>query len=152
VASYGQQIASRGADVREQRRKRAAHLRLLGMPQAEIAQRLGVSTMQISRDLAVARDEWKAQYAKSYDEHVTEQLAHYDLLLNALRVDIEMGVTEAIKEARLLAERRARLLGLDSPIRHEVTHISLEALDQEIGRLEQQVVAGEVLSVTDDLI
>lgn len=152
----GMHIAeNRDPEIRTQRRERVAHLRLLGYSQNEIARRLGVTQSAVSKDLSVAREEWKAQYAKSYEEHVNEQLATYDLLLKAMAVDIEMGVTDAIREARLLMERRARLLGLDSPIRHEVTHISLDALDQEIQRLEAEVgktVAGEVLAVVDDLI
>ena len=60
---------------------------------------------------------------------------------NALWPDILKGNPRAAEVWNKLSERRAKLLGLDAPIRQEVTHLSDSTVDRAIKELRDQMVA-----------
>jgi hypothetical protein len=62
------------------RRRRVAEAYLRGLSQYKIAEAEGVNHGQISRDLAVVREEWKAAASLAFGEHVAQQLAKLDKL------------------------------------------------------------------------
>lgn len=69
----------------------------------------------------------------------------YDMLESRLQDGIKGGDVASIKAAITLSERRCKLLGLDMPVRHEVT------VDAETQALAGQVVAAlEQLAALDE--
>jgi len=124
-----------------------ATLRLAGRTIEQIRSDLARSGVEVSHgtvasDLAEIKKAWQREYAATYEEHCAKQLAQ-----------IEAGLTRAGREylgggdashghifVRLLREK-ARLLGLDSPMRIEaqirVTEYNTR-LDQEIEALLSQ--------------
>lgn len=74
-----------------------------------------------------------------------EELRTVDLAIREL-LDITMDEDvsprsriEGWNSVRTWSERRAKLLGLDAPVRKEVSIISEDTIDAELKRLEQQV-------------
>ena len=126
-------------DLLAERRQRVAALRLMHYTQREIAAELGVSVATVNRDLAVVRAEWAERRSQSYESWVGEELAKLDLIERAILPAAISGDDKA--QARLVQfmDRRARMMGLDKPERHEHTVITLDAVEAEIARLEREM-------------
>lgn len=105
---------------------------------------------QIGRALGVSKERaWKiyqealAQVPAAHvDEHRAEELmliddAISDLLKIAKDHDKPRTAVEAWSAIRGWAERKAKLLGLDAPTRHEV--LTIDAIDAEIRMLRAQM-------------
>jgi len=60
------------------RRTEVAKLYLQGLYQSEIANIFDVTQAQISKDLAIIRQEWLTSRAQDYDEKIAEELAKID--------------------------------------------------------------------------
>jgi hypothetical protein len=60
---------------------------------------------------------------------------------NALWPEIQKGNARAAEVWNKLSERRAKLLGMDAPIRQEVTHLSDSTVDRAIQELRDQMTA-----------
>jgi hypothetical protein len=67
-----------GSLVIKERRKDAASLYCRGLPQRQIAERLGVTQAQISVDLKAIRKEWLESSLRDFDSVKAEQLAKLD--------------------------------------------------------------------------
>jgi Trp operon repressor len=130
-------------DEMAQRRQKVSALRLMHYTQREIAAEIGVSVATVNRDLAVVRAEWAERRTQSYEAWVAEELAKIDLLERAILPAAISGDDKA--QARLVQfmDRRARMMGLDKPERHEHTVITLDAVEAEIARLEREMVERE---------
>lgn len=131
-----------------ERRELVAQLKLHGYSNRQIAKVTGVSHVTIGNDLKKIRAEWKQNMALSYDQHVATEIAAYDDMEKAISDEARAGNKEAIALRLRIRERRARLLGLDSPVKHEIQVVSIDALDQEIARLES--LLGPIEETTDD--
>lgn len=137
-------------ETADARRETVGQLRLRGWSTRRMAEYLGVSQSTIAHDLKKIRDVWKQNMALSYDQHVAEELAALADIEAQLDAAIASGKMEFIRDRVKIRERKARLLGLDSPVKHEVSIVSLDALDSEIIRLES--LLGEVDETVDDEI
>jgi hypothetical protein len=111
----------------EKRRTEVAFLMMAHFTYREMAEKLGVAPATISEDVKAIREEWRQRSSADYGSYLAEELAKLDLLERevgtmALSGGPEGGVNLAAVD-RLLAirDRRARMLGLDSPSRVEVT-------------------------------
>ena len=93
----------------------------------EMAERLGVASSTISEDVKVIRERWRDRATADYGSHLAEELAKLDLLEHellptALSGGPKGGVNlRAVDRVLAIRDRRARMLGLDSPSRLEVT-------------------------------
>jgi len=67
------------------------------------------------------------------------ELERLDVMLLALWRRVQNGDERAIDRALKIEERRAKLLGLDAPIRA----VTLEDIEREIARLETEITARE---------
>jgi len=121
------------------RRQQVALLRLTHLTQAEIAEHLGVSVGTVNADIQAVREEWAERRRTAYDEWVGEELAKLDRLERSLLPLALKGQTSAADRVLSIMDRRARLLGLDKPERHEHTVITLDAIEAEIMRLEAEL-------------
>ena len=59
---------------------RISELYLRGKPQAEIAEEIGVSQGQVSKDLSIIRTRWRKQTTVNMDEAKNKELARIDVL------------------------------------------------------------------------
>ena len=113
----------RAADLnaREERRDQVAGMMLARTPYRKMASLLGVALGTIAADVQVIRKRWIANSVHSYDQHVAEQSALLDGIERAMAPKAMLGNERAAEVLLRVMERRARLLGLDRPVRHEVT-------------------------------
>jgi hypothetical protein len=141
-----------------ERRRRALQLRQAGASLSQIGEHLGVSE---SRACRIVQDALAATVREPAEEIRALELARLDQLwveatkvLRRQHVTVSNGrvvihpgtkapleddgpVLNAIDRLLKIQERRARLLGLDAPTKHEV--LTLDAIDAEINRLSAQL-------------
>lgn len=115
----GSHKTQREAQARQkvaERRVRVAALYHAGLTQEEIADREGVDQSQISRDLALLREQWRVQAVDTIGLWVERELA-YALAQRAATLE----AWEKERDSKLMSvvvrwtERIAKLLGLDAP-------------------------------------
>lgn len=119
----GQPNAARKLEI-EARRANVAALVLAHVPYRRIAEMHGVAPGTISDDVAIIKKQWRERAHRSFREHVLEQCALLDQLERSwLPRALDHTDTEHARGAALIVhrcmERRAKLLGLDSPQRIE---------------------------------
>ena len=111
MAERNARRALKSAEI-EARRQQVASLTLHKVHQTEIARRLGVAQSTVSRDLKVIEAGWRRAAAADLAE--LEEMER-DLLR---RLDAKPGLAFRLISLRLrVKERRARLMGLDAPLR-----------------------------------
>lgn len=126
-----------------QREAEVLKLRRDGLSFDEIARRLGYS------DSSGAYRAFKRVMDRTIQEPADElrrvELARLDYYLKCLQPAIAKGRGYAIEKAIMIQDRRARLLGLDAPTKHQVTvsdtmAAEIEALANDLGVLDAVVV------------
>jgi hypothetical protein len=129
------------------RRVEVIKMRRARLTFAQIGDRLGISQQRAGQIYRAALSDIPAQQV---DEHRAEELELIDLAVNRLMsiaADPETSPrtrVEAWSAIRGWSERKSKLLGLDSPSKHEV--ITLDAINAEIEKLAAELAAG-----SDDL-
>ena len=110
------------ADVIAMRREAVAAMRARGLTQRQIRDSLlnmkppiEVSIATVNRDLKIIRAEWKQKATESIDEWIASELADLDELEKQAWREKRYDLILKIKD------RRAKLLGLDKPMRTELT-------------------------------
>ncbi len=124
--------ATTEADARRERREQVAELRISGMTTRAIAEKVGTSHVTVVNDLKVIRAEWAESMNQSYDQHVALESARYDRTLEALWPAVSRGEIEAVNAFIRLADRRARLLGLDHSDKINEARMVIEAHQAQI--------------------
>jgi hypothetical protein len=133
AASKAQQAAS--AD----RRRAAVELRIAGKSWQEIADLLHYdSKASACTDVRRALEKAVAKLNVPLEAHRQLELDRLDAMQNALWDKVLAGDTKAIDTSLRLMDRRAKLLGLDAPQRHELT---LESIDAALADVEEQLAA-----------
>jgi len=122
------QIAAR------QREARALQLRKAGASFEQIGRALGVSTPRAWRIFQRALDRVVADPLEDLRRLETLRL---DALLMVMWPHAMAGKGWAVDRCLAIMQRRARLLGLDAPTKHEV--MTIDAIDAEIARLEAEL-------------
>ena len=121
----------------EERRTEVIKLTLQGFDPQEIAAQLGYSKNTVWCDIAKMRKAWAEARLESMEAYVDQELAH----LNKLKQEAMEVLNEGDKELALkaidrlikLSESRAKLLGLNAPVKIEdVTKYSEEELDEQL--------------------
>jgi hypothetical protein len=129
---------ARAADRLRQAERRAEvlRLRLAGLEFADIAARLDppVSKQRAHQLYRAALAEVVREPAS---EIITAEVLRLDLLWRALLPAVVRGSARHTEVAVRVAERRARMLGLDAPTRTEV--LTIDAIDAEIRQLEAEL-------------
>lgn len=124
--------SAKEADERRERREQVAKLRISGKTTRDIAAAVGTSHVTVVNDLKVIRAEWAESMTQSYDQHVALEAARYDRVLVALWPAVERGEIEAVNAFIRLADRRARLLGLDHSDKINEARMVIEAHQAQI--------------------
>ena len=112
------QSPSRAVKIAE-RRLKIIEKRRNGLSMAAIAKEVGCSTMTVSNDLRFLLSELVALSADQVAEHRQLELERLDALWAAIYPDaIKKGNVWKIDRCLAIMERRAKLLGLDKPLKH----------------------------------
>lgn len=104
-----------------ERRLRALELRKGGATYRQIGERLGVSEAQAHRDVCRALAGLQKLCEAEAEVVRTLEIARLDALLVPMMRQALQGNQGAVDRVLRIAERRAKLLGLDAPVRQEVT-------------------------------
>lgn len=140
----GKEVA-RLIDARE-RERQVLELRRDGLTFDAIARRLGYS------DPSGAYHAFQRALARITEEPAQEvrrlELERLDWMFECLRDAIAKGRGYAIEKGIMIMDRRARLLGLDAPTKHQVTVsdtlvAEIESLAHDLGVLDAEVVEEE---------
>lgn len=125
--------------IAQVRRKTALALRCEGLTFEEIGEQLGITKQSVhegvQKELRAVADE-----RRTLAEHQVEfELAQIDTVIRGMAGPAEKGDARAAMAILKAMERRAKLLGLDAPDKHEhlvdVRKLSDAELDTEIARL-----------------
>jgi hypothetical protein len=136
----GASKAQRAATAK--RRADAIKLRMAGLDYETIAERLGYSSRQAAqKDMQRALTAYVQEASTAVEELRHVELMRIDRLQAAAWPAAMKGELLAIETCRRLIVERRKLLGLDRPPRIEV--ITLDAVDEEIRRLEAELAAAE---------
>lgn len=130
-------------------RHRIVSMRLEGHTPRDIARTLGVALETVQRHLAAVFNGLAKARA---EQALALELDRLDSYLVALQPGISAGDPKSIAQAIRISDQRAKYQGLHAPTKTEVTTITVDALDNEIARLEREladmtgpVLDGEVL-------
>ena len=118
---------------RAERRVNAFDLRKQGLPYREIAKRLGCSTRTVYTDVERTLDELNRRAVESLDHLRRLELERLDEATAAIYPKVKRGDVAAIDRMLKLQERRAKLLGLDVPVRQDSLNVHVKAQVQQIG-------------------
>lgn len=100
---------------------KALELRRMGLGFVAIGEQLGLKKSQAHRLVTAGMAEARAQIGASADELRTEELSRLDGMLQGLWPRARKGEVVAIDRVLKIGERRAKLLGLEAPVRIETT-------------------------------
>lgn len=100
---------------------KALELRRMGLGYVEIGNQLGLKKSQAHRLVVAGMAEARAQIGASADELRTEELSRLDGMLAGLWPRARKGEVVAVDRVLKIGERRAKLLGLEAPVRIETT-------------------------------
>jgi len=111
--------AARAARGLEHQRQ-ALELRRAGLGYEAIGAQLGLGKSQAHRLVKRALEEARAQVTANADELRSEELSRLDGMLQGLWPRARKGEVTAVDRVLKIAERRAKLLGLDAPEKREL--------------------------------
>lgn len=100
-----------------QRQAQAIELRRAGLGFAEIASRLGIGKSQAHRYVVAGMQEARDQINAQADELRAEEVSRLDAMLSGLWPAARKGGVAAVDRVVKIMERRAKLLGLDAPVK-----------------------------------
>lgn len=102
---------------RLERQAKALELRRMGKGYVEIAGLLGIGKSQAHRLVTAGLADARAQVDAEASELKAEEISRLDAMLAGLWPDARKGQQGAVDRVLRIMERRAKLLGLDAPIR-----------------------------------
>ncbi|GAA1628352.1 hypothetical protein GCM10009733_026370 [Nonomuraea maheshkhaliensis] len=100
--------------ARHERRYQALQMRIAGVSNAVIAQRLGYSSPQlVSKDITTALKKAAKQEAMAAEELLTLEINRLDRMMASVWPRVLKGEVNAVEAALKIVNKRASLLGLD---------------------------------------
>jgi predicted transcriptional regulator len=110
-------VTTKALEIDERRRK-VAQLYLRRQTQTEIARVLGVTQQTISLDIIELRKQWAAESVEAIEEVKVREAAELDEMEAEAAVEFSKRKNWEWFDRRLKCkERRAKLLGLDAPVK-----------------------------------
>jgi hypothetical protein len=123
-----------------ERRKKAIAMRLAGADWDAIADKLGYASRGAAHtDVTRAMEKAAAEATRDADVLRQIELERINRLQVAYWPKAIAGDTDAAKVVQWCIDRRAKLTGLDAPIKHQV--VSIGAIEAEIAKLEADLAA-----------
>jgi hypothetical protein len=114
-------------------------LLLARVPIHRIAQQLHVSPRTIEKDVEIVRQEWRSERVNAYEKYMAEDLQRLAALEKAMWVKAMEGSHLAVDRVLAIIVQRGKLLGLEAPIRAEVTVLTEQTVDDAIRRLQDEL-------------
>jgi hypothetical protein len=112
---------SKYKDLNEtERQLKSLELRRTGAHYSDIATALGCSKATAYRDVKRHLDDVRQECREKAEEINDIELERLDTALAAIWTKVEQGDCKSIETMLKIMERRAKMLGLDSPDKHEV--------------------------------
>jgi len=130
------------------RRRQVAQLALSYVPQYVIAERLGVSTATVSRDMQAIRSEWREDAKADVQAILMREVQSLDRLESQLWgvfVASNTATEDRLRTANTILrckERRAKYYGFDQPDLIDITvsaDVAREVLEAKVIELEAQL-------------
>lgn len=103
------------------RRNQALELRLEGHSYDKIAEVLNIDPAMARKLVERATRRQVKWYREASEEILQQELLRLDLMFKALYKQVEAGNCRAVEMALKVMERRSKYLGLDAPIKKEIT-------------------------------
>jgi DNA-binding transcriptional ArsR family regulator len=127
-----------------ERRKKVSQLYLRHQNQYEIARALGVSQQTVSLDIAALREAWKAEGVTNFDQVKEREAVELDEMEAEAAIQFSRRQNWEWFDRRIkVKERRARMLGLDAPVKTD-SNVNVRTLsDEELIERAKGVVAGD---------
>jgi len=125
-----------GAPQILQRERQVLDLRTAGATFAQIATQLGITQQRANQ---IYHRALLRTVREPADEARQLDALRLDRLLLGIWGPATQGEAWAIDRALHILNRRAKLFGLDAPVRHEV--LTIDAIDAEISRLQSELAA-----------
>lgn len=119
---------------------------------ADIGARLGISAQQAHR---LYEDQLQREPVQALAEHRAEELALIDAAVRDLlgiatdRTQSARSRIEAWSVIRSWAERRAKLCGLDAPVRQRIEVVTTDVVEQAIRELEAEIAEGAAIEAAE---
>ena len=115
MAAANKTSAARARKLKNQ--GQAIDLRRAGLSFTQIAEKVGISRSSAHQLVQQGMEDARRQIAASVDELRAEELSRLDGMLAKLYPRAARGDVQAADRVLKIGERRARLLGLDAPMR-----------------------------------
>jgi DNA-binding CsgD family transcriptional regulator len=123
---------------REERREKVAELLMAGHTYRQIAKTLFVSVGTVQKDVDTILEELKAKTTSVAHRYRDLELRRLDRLQSGFWIKAITGEETAATVILRIMERRAKLLGLDSPSKIDLRQIDDETLIRLISELEDE--------------
>ncbi len=104
-----------------ERRLKVLELKKLGMSLRQIEQQLNISREQARRDLQQALAQIAKEQSASTEAYRALELERLDMLWQKVLPGVNQNDVGSLNSALRISERRAKLLGLDAPVKQELT-------------------------------
>lgn len=115
MAATNRNSAAKARKIEAQ--QKALELRRMGMGYAEIAHTLACSVSTAHGYIKTAMAEAKAQVSADAADLKAEEISRLDGMLRGLWADARKGNHGAVDRVLKIMERRAKMLGLDAPVK-----------------------------------
>lgn len=116
----------------EERRQQALDYRKAGYSYRDIGARLDVSHEQVRRDIEAALAALVDDTKDSAGQLRQLELERLDMLTKALEPMAKVGNPGAVNSFLRVMERRAKLLGLDAPVKQDISVDVTKLTDDEL--------------------
>ena len=118
-----EQGSEKGHEARSaERREQALQLRMGGMSYYYIGQELGVSKSTAYLDVQKAIKEIQERYAEDALTVRTMEIKRLDIMMIGLWEKASSGDNVSIDRVIKIMDRKAKLLGLDAPVKSDITN------------------------------
>lgn len=130
-------------EIIEIRRGKALDLRISGKSYRTIGKALGISGKTAFDDVKRAMERQRRETNDTLDHHRALQLSRLDRAVEGIWPAVKKGDKEAARVLVRLEKRRAELLGLDAPTKHELDlNAIVEASPAAAARLVRETFGG----------
>ena len=120
--------------------------------QEQIATQLNVSRRTVSADIQYLRSLWRKELVADPVEIIAHELAELnDMERECVRSFTVTGDAVWIRERRMIKERKAKMLGLDAPVRQEHTGPAGEPIKQDIALVIDALADPDTREALDNL-
>jgi DNA-directed RNA polymerase subunit K/omega len=123
----------------------ALDLRRAGHSYAAISGKLGISKSSAHQLVQESLEDARRQIAASADELRSEEIARLDGMLAKLYPKAARGDVAAVDRVLRIGERRAKLLGLEAPVRIETSGVDGNPIEIASASIDPSKLSTEVL-------